>query len=345
MSAKGEAAVVALFVVSVVLASAAETCAQVELKASVEEWGQLPDGREWGSVTGVQPDPDGNHMWVLDRCGANGCIDSGLDPVLKFDLDGKLVKSFGAGLFAFPHGFFVDHEGNVWVTEGAPDGDARGEAGFKRGMGHQVFKLSPEGEVVMTLGEGGVPGDDEYHFNGPANVVVAPTGEIFVADGHGIFGNNRVVKFSRDGRFITTWGTTGFGPTAGEISEPHSIAMDSRGRVFVGDRKGARIQIFDQNGTWLDEWRQFGAPSSLFISHEDDRIYVTDSQVSRLAPFWQGTRTDAWEGRIRIGDVRNGSVSHFVRSNAQWVGADRMGNVYGTEITGTQILKYVRGVR
>ena len=138
-------------------------------------WEKLPQGRTLGIVSGVIPDPDGRHLWILDRCGANQCAGSDLDPILKFDLDGDLVDSFGAGLFAFPHGFALDHEGFLWVTDGGSHGDARATLGESMGMGHQVLKLTREGEVVMRLGEAAVWGDDETHFNGPSGVAVAPT--------------------------------------------------------------------------------------------------------------------------------------------------------------------------
>ena len=124
-------------------------------------WENLPDGRVFGALSGAFPDPDGRHLWVLSRCGGNICADSDLDPIMKLDMDGNVVDSFGAGLFGFAHGFYLDHEGYLWVTEGAPDGDARAEPGYRRGLGHQVHKLNQRGEVVLSLGEAGVYGDDE----------------------------------------------------------------------------------------------------------------------------------------------------------------------------------------
>ena len=154
-----------------------------------------------GTVSGVFPDPDGLHLWILDRCGAHQCAGTDLDPILKLDLDGNLVDSFGAGLFGFPHGFFLDHEGFLWVTDGGSHGDARATLGESLGIGHQVLKLDQQGEVVMRLGEAAVWGSDQSHFNGPSGVVVAPNGDIWVSDGHR-GGNNRIVKFSRDGTFL-----------------------------------------------------------------------------------------------------------------------------------------------
>ena len=121
-------------------------------------WENLPEGRDMGTGSGVFPDPDGQHLWILDRCGGNQCAGTDLDSIMKFDLEGNLVDSFGAGLFAFPHGFFLDYEGFLWVTAGGPHGDSRAALGESMGMGHQVLKLNQQGEVVMRLGEAGVWG-------------------------------------------------------------------------------------------------------------------------------------------------------------------------------------------
>ncbi len=304
---------------------------------AVPDWAQLPDGRTWGAVTGVFPDPDGQHMWVLDRCGANSCVDSDLDPVFKFDLDGNLVANFGGGIFAWPHGFFVDHEGNVWVADG-PTG-ARAQAGAAVGKGQQVFKLSPEGEVLMTLGIAGVWGEELDRFNGPSEVAVAPTGEIYVLDGHGEGGNNRVMKFTATGELVRSWGTSGPGPAAGELSDAHAIAVDSEGRVIVGDRRNIRIQIFDEDGAFIEQWTHFGPPSSIYID-ENDVMYVTDTQTSALPPWYGERRPESWVRGIRVGDARSGRVTGFIESNAEFVAVDRDGNVYGGEVPGQTLVKY-----
>ena len=331
-----------LFVLLSLAAAEVQASAQsgAEYRA-MDGWATLPDGREWGAVTGVFPDPDGRHLWVLDRCGANSCLGSDLDPIFKFDLEGNLVASFGAGLFAWPHGFYVDDTGNVWVTDG-PTG-ARAVAGAAEAKGQQVFKLSPEGRVLMTLGLAGVSGNarDQDRFNGPADVLVAPTGEIYVLDGHGEGGNNRVVKFASDGRFVRTWGTSGPGPAAGELSDAHAIAMDSQGRIFVGDRRNIRIQIFDSDGNFLEQWTHFGPPSNIYIDN-DDVIYVTDTQTAALPSWYAERRGEGWTRGIRIGDAKTGRVTGFIRSDAEFVAADREGNVYGAHVPDETLVKYVR---
>ena len=306
---------------------------------TIANWGQLPEGRTWGAASSVYPDRDGN-IWVFERCAANSCAGSTLPPVLKFDPSGKLLNSWGSGLFLWPHGLYVDHEGSIWAT------DARGEAG----KGHQVFKFTPDGKVLLTLGKAGVAGEGTDSFSQPTAVVVARNGDIFVADGHRSFqsagqsvaNNNRVVKFSRDGKFIKAWGRKGSAP--GEFDEPHTIAMDSRGRVFVGDRYNNRIQIFDPDGKYLDEWKQFGRPSGIYIA-PDDTIYVTDSESN-------AAKNPGVARGIRIGSARDGKVTALipdpepntdkvVTSGAEGVAA-HAGAVYGAEVGPRMMKKYVK---
>lgn len=308
---------------------------------AIEGWAQLPAGRSWGAVSGVYPDPDGRHLWVLDRCGANSCLDSDLDPVLQFDLDGNLVASLGRGLFAWPHGFFVDDRGNVWVADG-PTGALAREAAA-RGKGQQVVQLSPDGRVLLTLGVAGVTGgpNDRDRFNAPTDMLATPDGEIYVLDGHGAGGNNRVVRFDSSGAYMGEWGTGGPGPAAGEMADPHAIAMDSRGRLFVADRRNVRIQIFDREGRFLEAWTHLGPPSDVFIDR-DDRLYVTDTQTSAL-PAWYGERRpEGWVRGIRVADARSGRVDAFIPSEAEFVATDRGGNVYGAHVPGQTLIKYER---
>ena len=308
---------------------------------SIDDWANLPEGRQWGAVTGVFPDPDGEHIWVLDRCGANNCLGSDLEPVFKFDLEGTLVTNFGAGIFAWPHGFYVDHDGNVWVTDG-PTG-ARAEAATAEDKGQQVFKLSPNGTVLMTLGVAGVIGgpQDQNRFNGPSDVLVAPNGEIYVLDGHGEDGNNRVVKFTAEGQFIRTWGTSGPGPASAEFSDAHAIAMDSQQRIFIGDRRNIRIQIFNPDGIFLEQWTHFGPPSNIYIDQED-MMYVTDTQTGALPAWYAERRGEDWTRGIRIGDTNTGQVIAFINSDAEFVAADRTGNLYGAHVPGQILVKYER---
>jgi sugar lactone lactonase YvrE len=310
--------------------------------ATVENWAKMPEGRAWGATSAVDIDPDGKSIWVAERCGSNNCLGSNLPPVLKFDSSGKLVKSFGEGMFIFPHGIHVDRNGNVWVTDGIPPNSA---AQMTAGKGHVVVKFSPEGKVLLTLGKMGVAGDGPDTFNQPSDVVTAPNGDIFVADGHIGVGNSnaRIVKFSKDGKFIKTWGKKGSGP--GEFDTPHAIALDSKGRLFVGDRSNSRIQIFNQDGKFLEEWRQFSRPSGIFID-KNDVIYVADSESN-------AGRNSGWKRGIRIGSARSGKLLAFIpdpekapdkasTSAAEGVAADANGNIYGAEVGPRALKKYVK---
>src|SRR5437868_5371628 len=309
--------------------------------ATVENWAKMPEGRIWGATSAVEIDRDGKSIWVGERCGANSCAGSTMASVLKFDETGKLVKSFGEGMFIFPHGMHVDRQGNVWITDGIPPGAANQPGAA--GKGHIVVKFSPEGKVLLTLGKAGVAGDGPDTFNQPSDVVTAPNGDIFVADGHGGNTNARIVKFSKDGKFIKTWGRKGSAP--GEIDIPHTLAMDSRGRLFLGDRGNNRIQIFDQEGNFLDQWFQFSRPSGVFID-KHDIIYVADSESESVAK-----NHDGWKRGIRIGRASDGVVTAFIpdpvekttgTSAAEGVAADAAGNVYGAEVGPKRLMKYVK---
>jgi sugar lactone lactonase YvrE len=307
---------------------------------TVEGWAKMPDGRTWGSTSAVDIDPGGKSIWVAERCGANSCVNSNLPVVLKFDETGKLVKSFGAGIFAFPHGIHVDRQGNVWVTDGVPPGAA---SQASSGKSHFVIKFSPEGKVLLTLGKPGVAGDGPDTFNQPSDVITAPNGDIFVADGHGGNTNARIVKFDKNGKFIKTWGKKGSAP--GEFDTPHALAMDSKGRLLVGDRNNNRIQIFDQDGKFLAEWKQFSRPSGLYID-KNDVLYVADSESNKA-------RHPGWKRGIRIGSVKDGKVWSFIpdpesnpdtaaTSAAEGVAADAKGNVYGAEVGPRALKRYVK---
>ena len=316
-----------------------------------EPWAKLPGGRQMGSPGGVNIDVDGEHLWAIVRCGNDGtprgsqtyCNDSDLDPIIRFDPDGNAVTMFGSRMFVWPHGLHVDRDGNVWVTE-AGEGESQVSQGEARLYGHQVFKFSPSGELLMTLGEAGVPGDGPDHFTAPSDVVTAPNGDIFVVDGHNASGNNRIVKYSRDGTFIQAFGGTGYGP--GQLRGPHAIAMDADGRLFVADRANQRIVVFDQEGNFLSRWTQFGMPSDIWID-DDGKIYVADSESDMR-------ENPGWEKGIRIGDVSTGWVEHFILdpgdnppitqggSGAESITVDRYGSIYAGEPRPQRLLKYIK---
>jgi sugar lactone lactonase YvrE len=299
---------------------------------TVRDWAHPPNGAPWAAVTAVEVAPDGA-IYVIHRCHDNSCAGRPEPPILKFDHSGKLLKAWGEGMFVFPHGATIDPDGNLWVTD----------AQIKDGKGYQVFKFSPDGKLLMTLGKAGVASAEPGLFDEPTDVAVAANGDIFITEGHtgGTPGNDRVSKFSKDGKFLKSWGKKGSGP--GEFNSPHTIAIDSQGRLFVGDRSNNRIQIFDQEGRYIDTWKQFGRPSGIFIA-KDDTMYVADSES------W-GPDEPGWKKGIRIGSAKTGKVSVFIEdmestttehSGAEGVGVDAAGNVYGAAVRRQMLEKHIK---
>jgi sugar lactone lactonase YvrE len=298
----------------------------------VEHWAQLPPGFAWGELADADVDAHGN-LWVLHRpptpggtASAAGNKSGGEVPVLMFDTSRKLVKSFGKGMFLQPHGLHVDPDGNIWVTDSGPFY----EAGKTEGKGFQVFKFTPDGKLLMTLGKAGVGVAGRDTFVGPNDVVVNARGEIFVADGHtprpGAADGDRIVKLAKDGTFIKAWGAKR-GSAPGEVIGPHRLALDSQGRLFVADRGNRRIQIFDQEGRFLDQWTQFGSPSGIWIDAHDT-LYVA---------------VPGPNGGVKIGSARDGSLTAVIPDTSPEVAiADPQGNVYSGLVGGQKLLQFVR---
>lgn len=355
--------------------------------STVENYFKLPEGRPWGSTSAVDVDPDGKSIWVAERCGQNGCWDrakgamSPVPVILKFDANGTLVKSFGTGIAVFPHGIHVDKEGNVWITDGqdnlprrAPGApaDAPMPAMPAKVVGHQVFKFSPDGKLLLTLGKpgGNQPGQpaDPASFYQPNDVITYPNGDILVCEGHGNAAPSpaRLVRFDKNGKFLREYGKMGSGPE-GEFMQPHGLAFDSKGRLFVADRSNNRIQILDaETYKTLDTWYQFSRLSGIFID-KNDMIYGADSESGSVNP-----PHGAWKRGIRIGSAKDGKVIAFIpdptsmdesfsmvdgkpvmKKNdgkpgatgtlaAEGVTVDAAGNIYGAEVGPKAVKKYVK---
>jgi len=323
----------------------------------VTGWPAIPaamNGGHWGEAIRVHVAHDGN-VWVFHRCfntvppGHATCIGRGAanPPILEFSPAGRLLKSFGAGLFAYPHGFTIDRDGSLWTSDvndeatvlGMP---ARNASGVQ--MGQEVLKLSPTGRILMTLGTEGVSGNGPDTFDRPTGVAVAPNGDIFVSDGHAPNAHNsaRIVKFSPDGRFIKTWGRKGSAP--GEFDEPHDIFIGgTQNRLYVADRKNRRIQVFDLDGKFIAAWPQFGEPSSVFVGN-DDTIYVG-------AAFPDPAAKKGLLRGIVVGNARDGSLKAFipdpadpdrldVGTTASGIAADDAGNIYAADVAAHNLRKY-----
>jgi len=319
------------------------------------DWGTLPNGRSWGSVSAVNVDVDGVHIWAGDRCGTNSCAESNVDPIVKLDPNGNVVQSFGAGEITWPHGMDVDSEGNVWVADARSPNARELERTPNAPMkGHQVVKFSPTGEVLLVLGTPGETGHPPTHFTEPNDVVVGPNGNIYVGESHGAqfedeAGPNsvgRITKWAPDGTFIKSWGSWGF--EDGQFRAPHSLAFDSQGRLFVADRGNRRIQIFDQEGGHMDTWYQFSRISGLFID-DNDMLYAIDSESD-------DNYNPGWRKGLRVGSARTGEVLYFIPEHVserpsgmggygtmgEGVTVDAAGNIIGGEVGPVQgLTKFV----
>jgi DNA-binding beta-propeller fold protein YncE len=265
--------------------------------------------------------------------------------MVKLDANGKVVASFGAGQILWPHGMDVDRQGNIWVAD-ARSASAGELAKFPewKDKGHTVLKFSPQGKLLMTIGTGGEPGDPPAKLTEPNDVLIAPDGSIFIAEAHNAQfldqnppnGIGRISKFDKDGKFIKTFGSYGYGPS--QFRGPHSLAMDSKGRLFVADRGNRRILIFDQEGKQLDTWYQFSRISGLYIDR-NDTLYAIDSESD-------DNYNPGWRKGLRVGSARTGEVWYFVPEHVskqpsgmggvgsfgEGVAVDAAGNVYGGEV-------------
>ncbi len=269
----------------------------------VPNWPELPTGWNLGETSGVAKDSRG-HIYVFNR---------GPHALLEFEPTGKFVREIGQGLFVASHGVRVDPQDNIWTV----DVD-----------GHAVVKFSPAGRVLMVLGRKNRPGTTNEAFNRPTDVAFAANGDIYVTDG---YGNSRVMKFSKDGRFLKTWGKKG--KAAGEFDLPHTVVVDAKGRVYVGDRENKRVQIFDSEGTFIREWTHLGSPWGLEITPEQ-QIYMADGYANRV------TKLDI-EGQL-IGTLGSPGKNPGQFAFAHHLTVGRNDDIYVAEILNWRVQKFVK---
>lgn len=322
-------ACLALFLVSLAEGSAAEPVnASAPSHSVVRDWPRLAKDNVLGLCAGVGVDSH-NHVFVFHRRERQWSNPFPTEPITGATVsvfDGKtgnLLNSWGANLFIMPHGLTIDHEDNIWLTD----------VGL-----HQVFKFTPEGRLLLTLGERGKPGNDRSHFNLPTDVAVLKDGSFYVSDG---YKNTRVLKFSASGEYEFEWGVKGSGP--GEFNLPHGIALDSRGRVYVCDRSNSRIQIFDAKGKFLDQWKgpQIGRPYGVEVDAHD-HVFIVDGGEPSLKAKDRGkaVELDAEGHVIDTFGSYGKEPGQFQLGHDIAVGPD--GAVYVAEGSGKRVQKFVR---
>ena len=318
----------------------------------MRDWAQLTlEKRPWGGSNGVAIDRDGKTVWATDRCspGPNpGCLGTKANPVHHFDDSGKEIRSFGGGMFVWPHGIHVDRDGNVWVTDArAPSPDDLKKFPGEDKKGSVVVKFSPEGKVLMTLGKPGVRGNPPEALTEPTDVVTDPAnGDIYITESHTDVADpsliGRISVFDKTGKFLRIIGKTGTGP--GEFRTPHAIKFDSKGRLVVADRHNHRVQVLTKAGKFVLEYDDFGRTSGLAID-KNDVIYTSDSEsTEKVHPGWQRG--------IRIGSLKDGKVTMFIPAHVtpnstdgamgEGIAIDAAGNIYTAEAQLRGVTKYVR---
>jgi len=268
----------------------------------VPNWPTLPADLKLGGVAAVATDST-DRVYLFHR---------GKSPILVFDRDGKYLRSWGEGLVKTSHGLRIDRENNIWTTDIAH---------------HLVMKFNAEGKLLLTLGKKDDPGATPDKFNKPTDVAVAANGDFYVADG---YGNSRVVKFSKDGKYLKEWGTKGKGE--GEFNLPHAVCVDDKGQVYVGDRENNRVQLFDADGKFLSQWKDSGAPYGLYLT-DQGQLLVADGRAS-------GVRLLDDEGKpvSRWGEKGTGAGQFQM---PHWLCVDSQGALYVAEVTGQRVQKFV----
>ena len=271
---------------------------------------QIPEGVEMGAPSSVTWTSN-NRLLVFNR---------GPNPLMEFDEDGNFMRSWGEGQYVRPHGMRLDQQGHIWTT----DVNA-----------HTVTKMSPQGEVLLTLGAHGQAGDwneaaNTQLLNEPTDVAIGLAGEIFVLVGHGR-GEPRVLKFDSGGTLMTSWGSPGTGP--GQFDIPHSIVVDDEGLVYIADRQNRRVQIFDGGGTYIKEWKYKGLPCGLYIA-PDRQLYMVSGFAGEILRLDENGKPIGATGQPGKGLGEFGEA-HYMTMGPQ-------GEIYVADTVSARLHKFVR---
>lgn len=270
----------------------------------VKDWAKLPQGWNFGESSGVAVDKQDN-VWVFNR---------GAHPVIQFDKNGKMLQSWGEGLFKSTHGIRIDADGNVWAIDV---------------KGHLVLKFSPAGKVQMVIGRRPGNNDSKDSFNEPTGIAFAANGDLFISDG---YVNSRVIKFNREGDYLTHWGSKGEGD--GQFNLVHDVTLDSVGKVYVADRTNQRVQIFDGTGKFLSKWTDIGAPWGLIYAAKENVIYMCDglnNRVIKLGLDGQVQGVLGSQGRVQ-------GKFDFAHN----IAVDSEGSIYVVEIKNWRVQKFAK---
>lgn len=284
---------------------AATACAQSLPKLNYQadpNWPNLPLGWNFEETPGIAVD-EREHAFVFHR---------GPRPLIEFDRAGNYVRHWGDGLFVRPHGLKFDKEGNLWAADD---------------QGHVVVKIDKNWRIRMVLGRKNTKGETNDLFNRPTDIAFAPNGDFYVSDG---YGNSRVVKFNKDGKFLLAWGKKGSGP--GDFNLPHSVAVDAQGRVYVGDRENHRMQVFDADGKFLKEWKQVGSPWGIIIT-EDQNIIMCDGHRNRILKV-------NLDGQI-LGELSGPGRLPGQLDFSHHIAVGKSGAIYVSEIKNWRVQKFV----
>lgn len=291
-------------------------------------WPQRPAGVGWAAMSGIAVDRS-DQVWLFTRADP---------PVQVYRSDGTYVRGWGQGVIGSAHHIKIGPRGNVWLADVGR---------------HVVRQFTPRGKLLRTLGTPDEPGNDRDHFDRPTDMAITPAGDVFVSDG---YGNRRVVHFDRHGKFVKAWGKEGTGP--GEFLLPHAIGVDSRGRLYVADRSNVRVQVFDQGGKFLAQWRDLLVPWGITIT-ADDQIWVCGSspmaweEGPSQEPAGLGCppkdqvmmRFDASGRLLQLWTVPKGKDGEEQPGEMNWlhiIALDSKGNIYAGDIEGQCAQKFVR---